>query len=51
MNLEMLNLLGEEADAWPRLAADHDARLHIYGKRETVAGRKMAHVNRMRGPI
>ena len=49
--VEMLNLLGDEVDTWQKLAADPDARLHIYGKRETVLGRKMAHVNRMRGPL
>jgi 5-(carboxyamino)imidazole ribonucleotide synthase len=49
--VEMLNLLGEEAEGWAKLATDPDARLHLYGKRETVAGRKMGHVNRMRGPV
>ena len=48
--VEMLNLLGEEADAWAKLASEPDTRLHLYGKRETVAGRKMGHVNRLRGP-
>jgi 5-(carboxyamino)imidazole ribonucleotide synthase len=49
--VEMLNLLGDEVEAWPRLAADPDSRLHLYGKRDIVAGRKMGHVNRMRGPV
>lgn len=49
-HVEMLNLLGEEVDDWPRLAADADARLHLYGKRQTVPGRKMGHVNRL-GPL
>jgi 5-(carboxyamino)imidazole ribonucleotide synthase len=48
-HVEMLNLLGDEADAWPRLAQDPDARLHLYGKRDAKPGRKMAHVNRVRG--
>ena len=47
-HVEMTNLLGEEAADWRRLAADPDARLHLYGKREMVAGRKMGHVNRVR---
>ncbi|MDQ0465081.1 5-(carboxyamino)imidazole ribonucleotide synthase [Caulobacter ginsengisoli] len=47
-HVEMTNLLGEEAADWPRLAADPEARLHLYGKREMVAGRKMGHVNRVR---
>jgi 5-(carboxyamino)imidazole ribonucleotide synthase len=46
--VEMLNLLGEEAHQWARLAAEPDARLHLYGKREAKPGRKMGHVNRMR---
>jgi len=42
----MENLIGHEVDAWPRLAADPGARLHLYGKSETRPGRKMGHVNR-----
>ncbi|MBX3481058.1 MAG: 5-(carboxyamino)imidazole ribonucleotide synthase [Caulobacter sp.] len=49
--VEMVNLLGDEAAGWARLAADPDARVHLYGKREMVPGRKMGHVNRMRGPV
>ncbi len=46
--VEMENLLGDEAEAWPRLAAERDARLWLYGKGEGRAGRKMGHVNRLR---
>lgn len=46
--IEMLNLVGEEADAWPQLAADPTARLHLYGKRDTRAGRKMGHVTKLK---
>lgn len=46
--VEMINLLGEEADGWARLAGEPAARLHLYGKRETKPGRKMGHVNRLR---
>jgi 5-(carboxyamino)imidazole ribonucleotide synthase len=46
--VEMLNLLGDEALAWPKLAAESDARLHLYGKRQAKPGRKMGHVNRLR---
>jgi 5-(carboxyamino)imidazole ribonucleotide synthase len=46
--VEMVNLLGEEAEDWAALAADPSARLWLYGKRETVAGRKMGHVNRLK---
>jgi 5-(carboxyamino)imidazole ribonucleotide synthase len=46
--VEMTNLIGEDAEAWSRLAADPDARLHLYGKRNARAGRKMGHVTRLR---
>ena len=45
--VEMLNLLGDEVDAWTRLAAEPETRLHLYGKREAKPGRKMGHVNRL----
>ncbi|WP_374573518.1 5-(carboxyamino)imidazole ribonucleotide synthase [Phenylobacterium sp.] len=45
--VEMTNLLGEEAADWPRLAAEPESRLHLYGKREIKPGRKMGHVNRL----
>ncbi|HRP11982.1 MAG TPA: ATP-grasp domain-containing protein, partial [Terricaulis sp.] len=45
--IEMLNLIGEDANAWETLAADPDARLHLYGKREARPGRKMGHVTRL----
>lgn len=47
--IEMLNLIGEDADAWPALAADPTARLHLYGKRDARTGRKMGHVTRLSG--
>jgi 5-(carboxyamino)imidazole ribonucleotide synthase len=43
----MQNLIGAEAASWLRLAADAQARLHLYGKREARPGRKMGHVNRV----
>jgi 5-(carboxyamino)imidazole ribonucleotide synthase len=46
---EMLNLIGDEADSYPAILADPTARLHLYGKREARPGRKMGHVNRLRG--
>ncbi|HEY3950243.1 5-(carboxyamino)imidazole ribonucleotide synthase [Phenylobacterium sp.] len=46
--VEMLNLLGDEADAWPRYAAEPETRIHLYGKRDAKPGRKMGHVNRVR---
>jgi 5-(carboxyamino)imidazole ribonucleotide synthase len=44
---EMINLLGDEAAAWARLAGEPDARLWLYGKGEGRPGRKMGHVNRL----
>jgi 5-(carboxyamino)imidazole ribonucleotide synthase len=46
--VEMLNLLGDEADAWGRYAAEPETRLHLYGKREARPGRKMGHINRVK---
>jgi 5-(carboxyamino)imidazole ribonucleotide synthase len=45
---EMRNLIGHDADDWRALAADADSCLHLYGKREARAGRKMGHVTRLR---
>ena len=41
----MTNLIGDAVDDWPALAAEPGARLHLYGKAETLPGRKMGHVN------
>lgn len=46
--VEMHNLIGDEADQWATLLADGDAHLHLYGKHEARAGRKMGHVTRVR---
>ena len=43
----MVNLIGEEALDWRALAAEPGACLHLYGKREARAGRKMGHVTRL----
>ncbi len=46
-DIEMANLIGEDAANWPTLAADASARLHLYGKRDARSGRKMGHVTRL----
>ena len=46
--VEMLNLLGDDADAWAKYAAEPETRIHLYGKREAKPGRKMGHVNKVR---
>jgi len=43
----MTNLIGEDAAAWERLAAEPGAALHLYGKGDPRPGRKMGHVNRL----
>lgn len=43
----MDNLIGDEADGWPAILADPSAHLHLYGKDEARAGRKMGHVTRL----
>ena len=44
---EMLNLIGPDAGRWHELAVEPGASLHLYGKREARAGRKMGHVTRL----
>ena len=44
----MDNLIGEEADGWPALAAEPGVCVHLYGKREAREGRKMGHVTRLK---
>jgi 5-(carboxyamino)imidazole ribonucleotide synthase len=43
----MRNLIGADADAWGKILAEDGACLHLYGKKETRAGRKMGHVTRI----
>ena len=45
--VEMSNLLGADILEWPRLAAEANARLYVYGKDEPRPGRKMGHINRI----
>jgi 5-(carboxyamino)imidazole ribonucleotide synthase len=45
--VEMVNLIGDEAESWPELLADPEAHLHLYGKGEARPGRKMGHVTRV----
>lgn len=43
----MENLIGEDMDRVPAIAKEANAALHLYGKAEVKAGRKMGHVNRV----
>ncbi|KMO14598.1 phosphoribosylaminoimidazole carboxylase [Methylobacterium platani JCM 14648] len=47
-SVEMLNLIGGEADAWSRILAEPGSHLHLYGKGEARPGRKMGHLTRVR---
>lgn len=44
-DVTMENLIGDDLDRLPDLAATANAALHLYGKSETKPGRKMGHVN------
>jgi 5-(carboxyamino)imidazole ribonucleotide synthase len=46
--VEMDNLLGADMERWAEIAAEPNARLHLYGKGEARPGRKMGHVNRVK---
>ncbi len=41
--VEMRNLIGSDVDGWADLIADPCCRLHLYGKGDGRAGRKMGH--------
>jgi 5-(carboxyamino)imidazole ribonucleotide synthase len=43
----MTNLLGDEIKQWPALSAQPGVAVHVYGKAEARAGRKMGHFNRI----
>ncbi len=43
----MRNLIGEDAHGWQEILADPSNHLHLYGKHEARAGRKMGHVTRL----
>lgn len=43
----MTNLIGADVKKWRELAKEDGAAVHIYGKAEARAGRKMGHVTRL----
>ncbi len=43
----MTNLIGADVNDWPTLAGEPNACLHLYGKNEARAGRKMGHITRL----
>jgi 5-(carboxyamino)imidazole ribonucleotide synthase len=46
-NIEMQNLIGHDADDWLAYASEPGTHLHLYGKAEARAGRKMGHITRV----
>lgn len=46
----MQNLIGDQADQWPQFLSHPTSKLHLYGKAESRAGRKMGHVNHLGQP-
>jgi 5-(carboxyamino)imidazole ribonucleotide synthase len=46
----MENLIGDDMDHLPKLAAEPNTALHLYGKPQARLGRKMGHINRMTRP-
>lgn len=44
-DIRMENLIGDDMDRVPSLAADPACALHLYGKAEVKPGRKMGHAN------
>ena len=49
-NVVMTNLIGDEVLDVEALSMDASVGLHLYGKAEAKAGRKMGHVNKLTGP-
>jgi 5-(carboxyamino)imidazole ribonucleotide synthase len=47
--VEMVNLIGHDAEDWQALLAEPGAHLHLYGKQAIRPGRKMGHVTRLIG--
>ncbi|WP_439103284.1 5-(carboxyamino)imidazole ribonucleotide synthase [Celeribacter marinus] len=48
-NVEMLNLIGDDVDRIAEFAKDGSVGIHLYGKADVKAGRKMGHINTITG--
>jgi 5-(carboxyamino)imidazole ribonucleotide synthase len=46
-DVQMENLIGDDMDRLETLRKEGGTAIHLYGKAETRAGRKMGHVNRI----
>lgn len=49
-DVTMVNLIGDDVHNWQDCAANPNFRIHLYGKQEARAGRKMGHVNCLTKP-
>ncbi|MNE91637.1 phosphoribosylaminoimidazole carboxylase ATPase subunit [compost metagenome] len=47
----MTNLIGDDVDAVPQWLGKADCVVHLYGKTEARAGRKMGHVTELKGAV
>lgn len=47
-DVQMKNLIGDAVHAWKNKASDATTKIHLYGKKEARAGRKMGHVNHIK---
>jgi len=45
--IEMTNLIGEDVKNWELLSTEPNSFIHLYGKKDARAGRKMGHINRI----
>ena len=43
----MKNLIGDEVERWRDAVGEPNSKVHLYGKAEARAGRKMGHVTRL----
>jgi 5-(carboxyamino)imidazole ribonucleotide synthase len=50
-DVAMENLIGDDIERIPALASERHAAIHLYGKAEARAGRKMGHVNRITSKV
>lgn len=46
-DVEMLNLIGDDVDRVPEFTRAKNTQIHLYGKADAKAGRKMGHVNKV----
>lgn len=46
-NAIMKNLIGDDVEKWEEFVTDPDTKIHIYGKSEARAGRKMGHITHL----